>query len=214
MARDYQKEFKDRCLTCKKYDIYCKSDATVRGFRCKRLMRQVALDDHCYQYDCDRLRGNASIEEAVTWLLKRGYEPRYDCYITTAICHIKGFSLDCSFVKNFKKLREEYVAKLPNGEEELAAYDIYGIQLANKLLAAYQNPETKDATKKLVDGALFNGFIVVVNNLIEMGKMAEAWNRYTKMIELLSMHFAVSYYVPPKNDDVIAFEQERPTLLV
>ena len=214
MARDYQTEFKDKCLTCKKYDIYSKSDATVRGFRCKRLMRQMALDDHCYQYDCDKVRGNASIEEAVTWLLKRGYEPRYDCYITTAVCHIKGLPLDCEYVQNFRKLRDNYVAKLPNGADELVSYDIYGIQIANKLLNDYQNEETKEATKKMAEEVLFPEFIELVNNLIKAGEYETAWFIYSAMIELLSKRYNIVYYVPPKEEKNPLAQEEYSRALV
>ena len=200
MSRDYREEFKENCLTCKKYDIYSKSDATVRGFRCKRLLRQVAMDGKCYQHDFDYLRGNSTIEEAVEWIIRRGYDPRPDCYVTTAICEILGLPYDHEYITSFKKLRDEYMATFAEGKKQIAAYDVYGVQIAMKLKAAYENAETKKATEESIKKVLVPGYLEVVKELVKSGNFAMAMYTYFQMIGVLSQRYGVSYSVETINE--------------
>ncbi|MBE6155205.1 MAG: hypothetical protein E7164_00405 [Firmicutes bacterium] len=193
MSRDYKKEFEDRCLTCKKYDIYSKSDATVRGFRCKRLLRPVAMDSHCYQYDEDRIRSNSSIEDAVEWILRRGYDPRPDCYVTTAICEILGMPYNHEYITNFKRLRSEYMESFAEGKKLIDAYDVYGLMIAEELRKRYSNSETKEATLKAIRDVLEPGYLATVNSLIKSGNMPMAMYTYFQMINMLAMQYNIDY---------------------
>ena len=192
MARDYREEFKHNCLTCKKYDIYSKADATVRGFRCKRLMRQMSMDEHCYQHDFDQLRSNSTIEDAVNWILRRGYDPRPDCYVTTAICEILGLPYDHEYIKNFKKLRNDHM-KI----EQIMAYDVYGVQIAQRLKSAYSNKETRSVTEKLVKDILHPSYLVEVNKLIKGENYDLALYSYFQMLGVLSERYGINYVSEP-----------------
>lgn len=194
MSRDYTREFKGHCLTCKKYEI-SKGDwsySTVRGFRCKRLQRPMAFDEKCYQYDFDAVRSNRTIEEAVDWRVRRGYDPRPDCYVVTAMCEILGLPMDHEYIQNFRILRDEYMIEVPEGKEKIAAYDNYGEQLASRLTQNYANPETKETTERLVKGILLPTY-EQVNELIKAGNLDMAMYVYFQMMGILSRRYGITY---------------------
>ncbi|MBQ6841293.1 MAG: hypothetical protein IJO63_04170 [Bacilli bacterium] len=194
MARDYVSEFKGHCLTCKKYEI-SKGDwswSTVRGFRCKRLQRPMAFDEKCYQYDFDAVRGNRMIEEAVDWRVRRGYDPRPDCYVVTAMCEILGLPMDHEFITNFRILRDEHMINSEAGKSQIAAYDNYGEQLAERLKANFNNPETKESTEKMIRTVLLPSY-EQVNELIKFGNLDMAMYVYFQMMGILSRRYGITY---------------------
>lgn len=194
--RDYRSEFKDNCLTCKKYDIYDKGSITVRGYRCKRLQRQMALDEHCYQHDFDQTRGNNTLDDAVSYLLRRGYDPRPDCYVTTAICDIVGLPHDCAYITSFRRMRDEYMSSFEEGKKQIAAYDIYGAQIANRLLADFNNPETKESVERQAKEVLVPDYLDRVTGMIANGNFALAMYTYFEMIGMLSKRYGINYVLP------------------
>lgn len=197
MARDYREDFKDKCLTCKKYDIYRsgRSYATVRGFRCDRLMGPMAMTDHCYQHDFDRMRSNSDIEEAVEWILKRGYDPRPSCYVVTAMCEILDIPYDSEYIENFKIMRDEYMCKTEDGRKQLAAYDLYGIQIADRLRKDYADEKTRLATDTKVRTIILPAY-EQVNELIKCGNFGMAVYSYFQMIKTIAKHYNINYMVP------------------
>lgn len=208
--RDYRDEFKNNCLTCKKYDIYDKGSITVRGYRCKRLQRQMALDEHCYQHDFDGARGNSTLDDAVQYLLRRGYDPRPDCYVTTAICDIVGLPHDCEYILSFRQLRDEYMSSFEEGKKQIAAYDVYGQEIANRLLADYANSETKEVTEKKVREVLIPGYLDPVTSMIKNGNFAMAMYTYFQMISMLSQSYSINY-VMPTEEQTLECESEGCT---
>jgi len=205
MARDYRTQYKDKCLTCKKYDIYTKSNATVRGFRCDRLMRPVAMSEHCYQYDFDAIRGNWEIEEAVEWILKRGYDPRPDCYVVTAMCEILDIPYDSEYIENFKIMRDEYMCKTEAGRKQLAAYDLYGIQIADRLRQDYANEKTRVATGVKVKTIILPAY-EQVNELIKCNNFGMAVYTYFQMIKTIAKFYNINHMVPVQNAEAMCQE--------
>ena len=206
---DYQKEYKDHCLTCKKYDIYSKSDATVRGYRCIHHHRPMAMDEKCSSYGFDYARSNSMIEDAIEWIGKRGYDPRPDagsCYITSIICHILGLPDNCEYLTNFRRLRDEYMVTFPEGLKQLYAYDTFGVQISMRLEKDFNTPEKREATVKMVKEILLPDYIVKVNELIKAGNFAMAMYAYVQMTMTLSNKYGINYIIP--DVDVESLDKE------
>lgn len=203
MARDYRSEFKGKCLTCIKYDIYSRGDVTVRGYRCTRLMRQVAMDEHCYQHDFDPLRSNSTIDAAVQYIKNRGYDPRPDCYVTTACCKILGLGYDHEYIINFRRLKDEYMATFPEGKRQLNAYDIYGVQIAEKIKSAYENPETREGIVTAVKDVFIPCYLEPVGRMVKSGNFEMAMYTYFRMIQMLAERYGIEYTVEQINTEVL-----------
>jgi len=188
MARDYLSEFKGKCLTCKKYDIFSKGDATLRGYRCLHHMRPMAMDEECSSYGFDYTRSNRAIEEAVEWIGRRGYEPKRDsesCYITTMICKILGKSDSCEELTNLRLLRDKYMTTFDEGLKYLHTYDTFGPLISKKMEEDFNSKDKKDYTLKMVRDVLYPEYILVVNNLIKEKRFETAMLAYVQMTYLL-----------------------------
>lgn len=199
MAKDYISEYKGHCLTCKKYDIYSKSDATIRGFRCIHHHRPMAMDESCPNHSLDYARSNYQIEEAVEWIGRRGYEPRRDagsCYITTIACKILGLPDDCKYLTYFRKLRDDYMVKFPEGLKLLYAYDIYGVQISIALENLYNNPQTKEYAEKIVKHIVVPHYFDIIASYLEQDNYEKAMNHYVIMSEMLGNIVGVKFQIP------------------
>lgn len=210
MSRDYKKEFKGHCLTCKNYDIYTKSDATVRGFRCVHHHRPMAMDEKCSSYGNDITRSNQTIEDAVKWIGKRGYDPRPDkgsCYITSICCRVLGLPDDCEYLTNLRRLRDEYMVNFDEGLTHLYKYDIFGRQISEIIESEFENPKTKIKTERMVKEILEPQYLVILNELIKCGNFACAMEAYLQMTDLLMQRYSI--YEMPLEVDVSTLDKQE-----
>ncbi len=197
MARDYIKDFKNHCLTCEKYDIYSRGDSTQRGYRCKRHMRPMAMDEQCSSYSLDKIRSNSTIEEAVNWRVRKGYSPSPDrshWYVTTAICHILGYSDDCEYMKAFDEVQSTYMRDTDEGKDDLLKYEIFGPEVAWRLEEDYCSEENHRLVERLCREILEPDYLVLILGLIKAGNMECAVLAYKQMVDMLAQRYNV--YMP------------------
>jgi len=88
------------------------------------------------------------------------------------------------------------------GKKQIVAYDVYGVQIANRLLADYANPETKETTEKKVREVLIPGFLDPVNEMVKNGNFAMAMYTYFQMISTLSQSYNINYVVPTEGQEL------------
>lgn len=192
--QDYQKEFKNHCLTCKNYDISSKSDSTQRGYRCTHHHRPMAMDEHCSSYSFAAARSNRMIDEAVEWRMRRGYTPGPDkghWYITTALCTILGLDENCEYLTNYYLLRDTYMRSTHEGREFLANYEVYGPLIAYEILGTYSDPDKKAKIEREVKEVLEPDFLVTINELIKAGRYECAMLAYMQMTDMLAQRYSV-----------------------
>lgn len=198
MARDYISEYQGHCLTCSRYDIFSKCDATSRGYRCIHHQRPMAMDESCSNYSIDYARSNYLIEEAVQWLGKRGYDPRRDnesCYITTIACKILGLPDDCEYLTEFRKIRE-YMKHSESGLALLHAYDVYGVQISEALNALYDDPKTREYARAIITQIIVPHYFKNILGYIKYGHYNEAIRQYVWMSERLGNIVGVKFQIP------------------
>lgn len=194
MARDYLKDFKNHCLTCEKYDIYSPKDSTQRGYRCKRHMRPMAMDEQCSSYSMDRLRSNKTIEEAVNWRLRKGYDPSPDkghWYVTSMICRILGYPQDCEYMQAFEMMQATYMRESEEGKADLLRYEVYGPEIAWRLEEAYSNEETRSSVERLCREILEPDYLALILGLIRANNLECAVLAYKQMIDMLASRYGV-----------------------
>ena len=195
IMRDYLKEFKNYCLTCKEYDIYSRGDSTHRGFRCKHHQRPMAFDESCSSYGFDYARGNNQIDAAVSFRTNKGYDPSPDksyWYVVSTICKItslegaEGFRAE-KYLDAFRTFREQLMT-YPNGINFLSTYDVNGLRLANMLLDGYENTDTKESTITFINAELLPRLDTFAN-MIAYNNHPGAIKKYTNIMRILGLRF-------------------------
>lgn len=209
--RDYRKEFKDHCLTCKEYDIYSYSDSTHRGFRCKHHHRPMAFDESCSSYDFDKVRGNNQIDDAVSFRVRKGYDPKPDSsywYVVSTICKILSIEYGedrkeqiSSYLNAFKDFRE-FAISIQSGIEFLGEYDVNGLRLANKLLDAYN--ENKEQTLLFMESELLPTMDSFAK-MVSFSNYPGAMKFYTRLMASLGLKYS---YKPVEIEDKKSIQPE------
>ena len=212
---DYRNDFKGHCLTCREYDIFCKSDATVRGYRCKHHHRPMAMDESCRDnYSFASERSNLTLEDAVKWITKRGYEPKPDnsyWYVTSTICKIASLGTNSKNMCAFQELKDYYLLLYPQGLVFLNNYDINGLLLSKILLDNYLNPKTKAKTVIIVKQDLLprlNSF----TNLMIKGNIAEAFKEYSELLQHIAYLYGYqmqNFEITRENPEIIGSQRQR-----
>lgn len=194
MARDYVKDFKNHCLTCDKYDIYSRGDSTQRGYRCKKHMRPMAMDEQCSSYSLDRIRSNSTIEDAVNWRVRKGYSPSPDrghWYVTSTICKILGYPEDCPYMEAFDLMQSTYMRQTDEGKTDLLRYEVYGPAIAWEIEAAYNDSKRRRGVERLCKEILEPDYLSLILGLVEAGNYECAVLAYKQMIDMLAQRYNV-----------------------
>lgn len=194
MTRDYMKEFKNHCLTCDKYDLSSRSDSTQRGFRCRRHMRPMAMDEHCSSYSQDRIRSNSMIDEAVKWRVNKGYSPSPDkghWYVTTAICRILGYDETCEYMQAFEMMQATYMREDDERKIDLLRYEVYGPAIAWELDKAYDDTKRRRGVVRLAQEILEPEYLQLILELVNAGNLECAMLAYKQMIDMLAQRYNV-----------------------
>lgn len=191
---DYRSEYKGRCITCENYKINDKCDVTVKGYRCSHHHRSMAMDESCSSYEFSFLRSNSSIEEAIEYIEKRGYDPSPDsssCYITSLVCKILGYDDNCEYLTNFRDFRDNYMVNTTYGLECLCLYDIYGVEICKKLEEHYNSQHLHRKTYDIVKNIIEPDYLQVVNEDIKNGEYEKAIKEYVDMTNMLMKRYGI-----------------------
>lgn len=194
MARDYQREFKNHCLTCTEYDIYSKSDSTTRGYRCKHHHRPMAFDEKCSSYRFDALKSNMSIEEAVNFRVKKGYAGGPDkghFYILTILCEIMGLPEDNEYLLAFRTLRDVYLSQNEEGQRELLKYDVCGPLISDAIKDAHDDSKRKVGIERMINEVLMPCYIEPFTAMVQNGCYECAMLAYLQMTDMLAQRYNV-----------------------
>lgn len=192
--RDYQKEFKNHCLTCTEYDICSKGDSTTRGYRCKHHHRPMAFDERCSSYVFDPLKSNMAIEEAIAFRVKKGYAGGPDkghFYILTILCDILGLPEDNEYLSAFRLLRDSYLSQTTEGQNELLKYDVMGPLISNEIKDAYMDPKRRRGIVRMINELLVPCYIVPFTSMVQSGAYECAMLIYLQMTDMLAQRYNV-----------------------
>ena len=201
--RDYRSDFKNYCLTCKEYDIYSRGDSTHRGFRCKHHYRPMAFDESCSSYSFDAARGNSQIEDAVSFRVNKGYDPKPDSsywYIVSTVSKIMNLegkfpsSDNNEFMAAFADFRA-HLMSCNYGLDFLASYDINGLRLASLLLDGYMSPDTKDATVQYIEVSIIP-MLKDFAALISKGDHPGALHTFTALMNSVATRYNYTAVMP------------------
>lgn len=105
------------------------------------------------------------------------------CFITTACTEAKGLPDDCEELETLRKFRNEYLAKLPEGNEILNEYSWIAPQIVHKI-------NTLDNSKSIYED-LFERLVRNSVALIQEGKMEEAYKNYMSIVTELKDKYVV-----------------------
>ncbi len=113
-----------------------------------------------------------------------GYKPS-GCYITTIICRILGYDDNCELLNLLRNFRENILK--PNKEylTLLVAYDTYGPQICDKLIASKESHQ-------IAINLLYN-YLLPCFELIKTHNFELAINKYQTMVNLLMRMFNIEY---------------------
>ena len=102
------------------------------------------------------------------------------CYLTTACVQYKGLPDDCYELSTLRNFRDQYVTKLPNGEELVKKY----YKTASQIVEIINNSANKDEIySKMYD------FILLCIEKINANDYESALNLYITMVDKLSYRF-------------------------
>jgi hypothetical protein len=201
MNLNFNKDFKNHCITCKFYDL---KDINVRGFRCTKFFRPMALDESCIgNYEYAEKRTNDDIKKAIKWITKRGYDPKPDnmyWYLTSTICKILKYNDNSKYMEAFKNFKSEFLLKDKRGILFLYNYDICGCFLSNILLNSYnENKENTIIYLNYLVNNYLNLFVLYVKNEF----YDEALNIYINFINDILNKYNIIYKTKDINDEEI-----------
>lgn len=103
------------------------------------------------------------------------------CFITTACVEAQGLADDCEELKVLRTFRDEFVAKLPGGQEMLLEYDWIASQIVHAI--------NKTKNPKTVYQQLFEDLVKKSVLLINSGKRQEAYDHYLKVTNELKQKY-------------------------
>lgn len=194
MARDYQKEFRNHCLTCTEYDIYSKGDSTQRGYRCKHHHRPMAFDESCSSYRFDALKSNRAIEDAINFRVRKGYAGGPDkghFYILTILCDILSLPEDNEYLASFRMLRDIYLSQNPEGQRELLKYDVTGPLISEAIKTTFMDPKRRRGLMRMITEVIIPDYIIPFSNMVQSGCYECAMLTYLQMTDMLSQRYQI-----------------------
>lgn len=141
-------------------------------------------------FDCDYC-DERDIQDRKVWCgyYKNYYDPEdgYDCrrfeikksssgpcYLTTACVGNKKLSDDCRELAMMRKLRDDYIALLPNGEAEISDYYATAPDIVGAIDARTDAGPIYDE--------LYDNSILPCVELVEVGENEKAYEKYKEMV--------------------------------
>jgi len=98
------------------------------------------------------------------------------CFLTTACVEFAGMSDDCETLTMMRKLRDEYVANLPDGKSLIAEYYEIAPKMVNSI----------DKLSSEAKNAVYTNMLLALNEIshdVKAGDFSNAKNRYMRMYE-------------------------------
>ena len=154
----------------------------------------VAYETQCgncvyFDYQGDNSKGYCSYyrsyyypgEECSHQEKRRRSEESANCYITTIVCELVGFSDNCKILETLRQFRSK-MQQDPKYREILFEYDTVGPQIAKNLI---ENKEF-DLANGLLDSYIFPTVY-----LIREGKEEEAVKKYVTMTKALEDYYGI-----------------------
>lgn len=182
-----------QCGYCVYMDV---SNIKEGQFKCeKKGVWKFANSDEansCYSY-CERFRkdmnlGDKAINESVSYIASHQSYNATGCYITTIVVNILGLPDNCIELETLRKFRCEYLQKDSKYADLLIKYDALGPVIA-RVIANLDN--AFDVASDLYM-AYIKGTVLYLKN----GKIDEAIEIYTEMMNNLIKEYLSSYLIP------------------
>jgi hypothetical protein len=128
------------------------------------------------------LTTEASTTQAAIAAAKPPKKKWYECYLTTACCMFKGLPDDCGELTAMRRIRDEFVAFMPDGEAVIRAY----YDSAPRIISAI------DASEDCRDH-WENVFLMITacKAAVDDNDLHEAYSRYAGMVEYLRVRWSV-----------------------
>jgi len=99
------------------------------------------------------------------------------CFLTTAVCNIKGKPDDCYELEILRNFRDEYLLSTKEGKKLVKDYYSFAPELALKL--------EKHFDSSMIAEKLYFSYIIPIINDIQKNKKNKAINKYKNMINTL-----------------------------
>lgn len=96
------------------------------------------------------------------------------CFLTTACVEHKGLTDNCRELTAMRRLRDEWLAKQPNGQEEIENYYLTAPSIVKNILGL------PDSAKVLDE--LYTAYILPCTELVEKDDMLNAYKMYKQML--------------------------------
>ena len=171
----------------------------------------MAFDESCSSYSFDKARGNNQIDDAVSFRVKKGYDPKPDSsywYVVSTICKILSIEYGdgkneqiSSYLNAFKEFRD-FAIGIQSGINFLGEYDINGLRLANKLLDAFN--EDREQTLHYVETEILPTMDSFAK-MVSFSNYPGAMKFYTRLMASLGIKFS---YQPIEIEDKTAIQPE------
>lgn len=100
-----------------------------------------------------------------------------DCFISTACAKAKNLPDDCYELETLRKFRDNYMKKMPNGEQKVKEY----YDIAPKIVKAVE----KNLESDCIFEELFKELVHPCVNYIEQGQNGQAYILYEKTVLML-----------------------------
>ena len=112
-----------------------------------------------------------------------GHESTSSCYLTTACVDFKGLGDNCEELSVMRRFRDDYVAKLPNGNELISEYYQTAPAIVSRIKASSDKAQ------------VLSGIYVKLRTIVELvkaGNNIKAANKYSEMYKGLKTRFFCS----------------------
>lgn len=105
--------------------------------------------------------------------INSGFKKRF-CFITTAVCSSLGKDDDCTELNTFRKFRDEWFAKTPEGQAKISEYYLF----APMIVSAIDRNENREAVYRNI----WEEHLTLCLELIQSGNAEGCASRYESMI--------------------------------
>jgi hypothetical protein len=113
--------------------------------------------------------------------LKKGFDKKQFCYITTAVCETLGKEDNCYELTMFRQFRDGYLRKQPDGEALILQY----YDKAPEILMQIDRLGEKEEIYK----GIWQTYLKPCLTLIEQGEPAACQEKYLQMVESLEKQY-------------------------